>query len=319
MKDKILKTGLGYLKSLIFPVVLYVIFALISLCCGKQGTYFSSYTTGKIFQESVLATLVGIAIAVPLKGGRWDFATGTISVLGGIIFTVFFSVLLAVLEGLLYIVLRVPNMIVSLGVVMIYEAMTNILFNGKGVNVFNNTPEYTDELLKLYNAPWCYILLVLVILVSTFLLYYTRFGADNKSLGLNSKLAINAGVKEKKNILLTYVFIGVLLGFAAILNASKGKVEAASNLSSTNLMFSSMGPVLVGLFLEQYSTLPFGVFVGALGFNVITYGLQALSIDSSIQTIITGIAIVLIMTYTTNQELLKNIIRNTFSFKKKEA
>ena len=125
--------------------------------------------------------------------------------------------------------------------------------------------------------------------------------------------------KEKKNILLTYVFIGVLLGFAAILNASKGKVEAASNLSSTNLMFSSMGPVLVGLFLEQYSTLPFGVFVGALGFNVITYGLQALSIDSSIQTIITGIAIVLIMTYTTNQELLKNIIRNTFSFKKKEA
>ena len=336
MKDKILKTGLGYLKSLIFPVVLYVIFALISLCCGKQGTYFSSYTTVKIFQESVLATLVGIAIAAPLKGGRWDFATGTISVLGGIIglnltimlkaplivgiiFMVFFSVLLAVLEGLLYIVLRVPNMIVSLGVVMIYEAMTNILFNGKGVNVFNNTPEYANELLKLYNAPWCYILLVLVILVCTFLLYYTRFGADNKSLGLNSKLAINAGVKEKKNILLTYVFIGVLLGFAAILNASKGKVEAASNLSSTNLMFSSMGPVLVGLFLEQYSTLPFGVFVGALGFNVISYGLQALSIDSSIQTIITGVAIVLIMTYTTNQELLKNIIRNTFSFKKKEA
>jgi membrane protein len=336
MKDKILKKGFGYLKSLIFPLILYVIFAMISLFSGKQGTYFSSYTTEKIFQESVLATLVGIAIAVPLKGGRWDFATGTISVLGGIIglnltirlqaplivgiiFTVFFSVLLALLEGLLYIVLRVPNMIVSLGVVMIYEAMTNILFDGKGVNVFNNTPEYTAELLQLYEAPWCYVLLVLVILLSSFLLYYTRFGADNKSLGLNSRLAINAGVKEKKNILLTYVFIGVLLGFAAILNASKGKVEASSNLSSTSLMFSSMGPVLVGLFLEQYSTLPFGVFVGALGFNIITYGLQALNIDSSIQTIITGIAIVLIMAYTTNQERLKNLFCNMFTRKKKEA
>ena len=80
-----------------------------------------------------------------------------------------------------------------------------------------------------------------------------------------------------------------------------------------------MGPVLVGLFLEQYSTLPFGVFVGALGFNIITYGLQALNIDSSIQTIITGIAIVLIMAYTTNQERLKNLFCNMFTRKKKEA
>lgn len=334
MKKKVLNKGLGYLKSLIFPAVIYLLFALISACMGKGNSFFSSYTTEKIFQESVLATLVGIAIAVPLSGGRWDFATGTIPILGGIIgmnltmkmnaplivgilLCVAFCVILAVIEGLLYLVLRVPNMIVSLGVVMIYEALTNLLFDGKGVNVFNNTPEYTDELLKLYNAPWCYVLLVLVLIVSSFLLYHTRFGADTKSLGMNSKLAINAGVNEKKNIILTYVFIGVLLGFAAVLNTSKSKIEAASNLSSTNLMFSSMGPVLVGLFLERYSSLPFGIFVGAVGFNVITYGLQAINVDSSLQTIITGVAIVLIMTYTTNQDFLMSVIRNTFGFRKK--
>lgn len=334
MKKKVLNKGLGYLKSLIFPAVIYLLFALISARMGKGNSFFSSYTTEKIFQESVLATLVGIAIAVPLSGGRWDFATGTIPILGGIIgmnltmkmnaplivgilLCVAFCVILAVIEGLLYLVLRVPNMIVSLGVVMIYEALTNLLFDGKGVNVFNNTPEYTDELLKLYNAPWCYVLLVLVLIVSSFLLYHTRFGADTKSLGMNSKLAINAGVNEKKNIILTYVFIGVLLGFAAVLNTSKSKIEAASNLSSTNLMFSSMGPVLVGLFLERYSSLPFGIFVGAVGFNVITYGLQAINVDSSLQTIITGVAIVLIMTYTTNQDFLMSVIRNTFGFRKK--
>lgn len=326
MKGKILKMSIGYLKALIFPVLIYVIFAIISLIAGAQNSFFSSYTTGKIFQQSVVATLVGLAIAVPLSGGRWDFATGTIPILGGIIglnlamqmnaplivgilFTVTSTVILAVIEGLLYIFLRVPNMIVSLGVVMIYEALTNILFDGQGVNLFNNTPEYTNELLQLYQAPWCYILLAAVIIVSTYLLYNTRWGADNKSLGRNSRLAINSGVKEKKNIILIYVFIGVLLGFAAVLNASEAKVEAAANLSSTTLMFSSMGPVLVGLFLERYCHLPFGIFMGAVGFNIITYGLAAFGIDSSIQTIITGIAIVLIMSYTSNQDRLRQLLK----------
>ena len=95
--------------------------------------------------------------------------------------------------------------------------------------------------------------------------------------------------------------MGGLLGIAAILNASKGNVTPASNLSSTMLMFSSMGPVLVGLFLANYSNLPFGVFMGAVGMTAMSYGMVVLGIDGSIQTIVLGVIIVLIMAYTTNK------------------
>lgn len=336
MKKKILNKSLGYLKSLIFPAVIYAVFAIIAACIGKSSSFFSAYTTDKIFRESVASTLIGIAVAVPLSGGRWDFATGTIPTLGGIIgmnlcimlhaplivgviFTVGICVLLAVFEGFLYLVLRVPNMIVSLGVVMLYEALTSILFDGQGVNILNEENSYAESLGKLYEAPWCYILLAVALIICTYLLYYTKFGADSKSLGGNARLAIAAGVNEKRNIILQYVFIGVLLGFAAVLTASKNKISAASNLTSTSLMFSSMGPVLVGLFLERYSSIPYGVFVGSIGFNIISYGLSAFNVDGSIQTIITGVAIILILTYTANEATIKNVIRNTFLPKKKEA
>ena len=329
------KRGIGYGKALLFPILLYALFAIIALCV-PNNTFFTAYTTEKIFQEAVLSTVVGLAIAVPLSGGRWDFATGTIPVLGGIvglnlslmvsknvfvalIFCVLVCVLLAVLEGVIYISFRVPTMIVSLGVVMLYEALTNLLFDGAGINIYSQEAGAIKNLISLYTAPWCYVLLALVLIVTTFILDWTRFGADTKSLGSNSRLAVNAGVKEKKNILLTYVFIGVLLGIAALLNASKGKVEAANNLSSTALMFSSMGPVLVGLFLARYSSLPWGIFAGAIGFNVISYGLNAFGIDSSIQNIITGVVIVAIMAFTTNKEAIDRFLEKSLgTFKRGE-
>ncbi len=48
-------------------------------------------------------------------------------------------------------------------------------------------------------------------------------------------------------------------------------------------MFGSMAPVLIGLFLGGFTNMPWGIFVGALGMEVFTYGLNAFGIDSSIQ------------------------------------
>ncbi|MGN1095257.1 MAG: ABC transporter permease [Eubacteriales bacterium] len=335
MKSSIKKRLSGYAKTLIFPVLMWLLFAIAALIAGKEY-FFSAYIISNIFRGSVLSFIVGLAIAIPLSGGRWDFAPGTIATLGGIIginlgtgwglnvFGVLFvcivvCVILALIEAAAYLLLRVPNMIVSLGVVMVYEALTGIFFGGNGANIFNAPADYANNLLMLSRAPWCYILLAVVILVLNFLLYRTRFGSNLKSLGNNARLAINAGVNEKLNIVLTYVLVGVLLGIAALLNACNAQITAASNLSSTTLMFSSMGPVLIGLFLAGYSSMPWGIFMGSLGMSVMTYGLTSFGIDGAIVTIITGIIIVLIMAYTTNQAKIVAMIRKLLRRKEKES
>lgn len=325
----------GYAKTLIFPLLMWLLFAAAALIAGKDY-FFSSYIISNIFRGSVLSCIVGLAIAIPLSGGRWDFAPGTIATLGGIIginlgmswnlnvfgvlgVCIVVCVILALIEAAVYLLLRVPNMIVSLGVVMVYEALTGILFGGSGANIFNAPADYADNLLMLSRAPWCYILLAVVLAVLYFLLYKTRFGSNLKSLGNNARLAINAGVNEKANIVLTYVVVGVLLGIAALLNACNSQITAASNLSSTTLMFSSMGPVLIGLFLAEYSSMPWGLFMGSLGMSVMTYGLTSFGIDGAIVTIITGVIIVLIMAYTTNQAKIVSAFGKLFKRRGKET
>ena len=56
--------------------------------------------------------------------------------------------MLALIEAVFYVTLRVPNMIISMGIVMVYEAVSGLLNNGLGVNFFANDTEYTQELLQ---------------------------------------------------------------------------------------------------------------------------------------------------------------------------
>lgn len=322
---KVKKTAIGYSMTLIFPIVMWLLFLIITAACGKADLFVSANGFDNIFRQSILSTFVALAIAIPLSGGRWDFATGTIAVLGAIIggniglmisenvIVVLLScivtcVLLSMLEAVLYVFLRVPNMIVSLGVVMLYEALSQIVFDGGGVKL-----NRYDGIIAITQAPWCYIVLAAVLVGVYFFMEHTKFGYDTRSLGNNAMLSINSGVKEKKNIILTYLLVGVLLGFAALFNASKANITPASNLSSTSLMYSSMGPVLVGLFLARFSCMPWGVWIGSIGMQVMTYGMVCTGIDGSIQTIITGVVIVVIMAYTANQDLIVSKIKSFIS------
>lgn len=254
------KTGYfkRYAMTLLFPLGMYAVFALITLIIGNTS-FFTGYTTEGIIHDTVENTIIALAIAIPLSGGRWDFGPGAIIMLGAIIggnlgmqlhmgtFGVLLCcvaacMLLALIEAVFYVTLRVPNMIISMGIVMVYEAVSGLLNNGLGVNFFANDTEYTQELLRMNQFPLIYILLIVVMAVTWFLLYKTKFGYDTRSLGANAKLAVNAGVNEKKNIILTYALVGALLGCAAMLSSCSSKVEPANNLSSTALMFGSMAP-----------------------------------------------------------------------------
>lgn len=331
MKSKLIKISTNYAKTLIFPVGLYLIFAILALAL-KNNLFFSSSITSNIFIDSVSQSLMALAVAIPLSGGRWDFAPGIIAILGAIIginlgismhanvfvillLCIISTTILALIEGLLYVFIKVPNMIISLGVVMVYEALTAILYNGSGVNIFSLDVEYANQILVLSEQPWCYLILFVIMAVVWFLLYKTKFGADTKSLQMNPRIAINNGVNEKKNIIITFIIVGVLLGFVALFNASKAKVEPTNNLNSASLMYSSMTPVLIGLFLANYSNMPWGILMGAIGMNCLTYGMQSFGVDSSIQTIITGLVIVAVMAYTANKGVLDNFLNQ---FKKKK-
>lgn len=320
MLDNIRKQGIGLTKTFAFPIAIWIFFAILMKVSGNN-IFTTMGSLEDILQSSVLTTIVALAIALPLSGGRWDFGVGANMVLTAIIagnmaishgwslgvlfvLCVVIAVALAMFEGVVYVVSKVPNMIVSLGIVMLYEALTGLVYNGSGVRLY-----MYDNLSTLARRPYCYIVLIIVLVLFWILMKYTKFGYDSRSLGNNAMLALNNGVKEKKNIMLAYVVVGLLLGVAALMNASKALVAPETNLSSTTLMFSSMGPVLVGLFLARYSNMALGIFSGALAMETLSKGLTVYGLPASINNIILGVFILIFMGYTTNISVVKAYIK----------
>lgn len=330
MQASMWKWAVNLLKTFMFPIAVYLSILIITLLMSKTG-YVSFGAFDRIVRGSVLTTITAYAIALPLSGGRWDFAPGIIIMLAGIIgsnltidlglgpvmllaITMAVAILLSLFEGLLYVWIRVPTIIVSLGVVMMYEAISGVVYGGSGTQLFMHA-----NLTIFARSPWIYILLAVVMVLFYYLLSHTKFGYDTRSLSANPRLAVNMGVKEKKNILLTYLVVGALLGISAVINASTVLVSPAGNLSSTALMFSSMAPVLMGLHLAQFTNLPLGIFAGALGMNALSYGMVVMGINSSLQTVVIGVFIVVFMAYTTNQERIRTYLNRTKAGRKASA
>jgi len=319
MSKNFKQQSIKLIKTFIFPVVLWLIFAIISSITG--ASFVSGAAVDKILRDSVLTIIIAFAIGLPLSSGRWDFGVGAILVLAGIIgsnlaiiynlgligliiVTILTSVILALIEGLLYVWFKIPTMIISLVIVMIYEAISGIVFKGQGAQLYMYT-----NLTVLARSPWIYIVLVLVSLGFWFINKYTKYSYHLKALGSNAEQAVNQGISERKIVLQTYIIVGVLLGVAAILNASTSLVAPATNLSSTALMFSSMGPVLIGLFLAKYSNMTLGIIAGALTMNTLGYALVSFGYNSSVQTIVLGIFITLFMGYTTNMKVINEYVK----------
>lgn len=330
MQASMLKYAVNLLKTFMFPIAVYLSFLVITLLMSKTG-YVSFGAFDRIVRGSVLTTITAYAIALPLSGGRWDFAPGIIIMLAGIIgsnitidlglgpvmlliITIAVAIVLSLFEGLLYVWIRVPTIIVSLGVVMMYEAISGVVYGGSGTQLFMHA-----NLTIFARSPWIYILLAVVMVLFYYLLGHTKFGYDTRSLSANPRLAVNMGVKEKRNILLTYLVVGALLGISAVINASTVLVSPAGNLSSTALMFSSMAPVLMGLYLAQFTNLPLGIFAGALGMNSLSYGMVVMGINSSLQTVVIGVFIVVFMAYTTNQERIRSYLNRAKAGRKASA
>ena len=331
MKQKAGSWLKSWMKTFWFPAAVWIFFVVLNQTRGENNIYLSMASIQDILQSSCLQVIIAIAVALPLSGGRWDFAPGAIMVLTSIIsgniavklglglgglfvLSIVVAVALALLEGGLYILFRVPTMIISLGIVMLYEALSGLLFGGSGIRLF-----MYEDLSILVRQPYCYLIMVAILVLFCLLMKYTKFGFDTRSLGNNALLAVNNGINEKKNILLTYLVVGGLLGVAALMNASKAVVAPAANLSSANLMFSSMGAVLVGLYLSRFSNMALGLLSGTIAMAALSKGLTVYALPASLNNIILGIFIVIFMGCTTNWDYVKSLLKKKERTAKHEA
>lgn len=310
--NKILK-GLRNLVSLVaLPVVVYVFFFILCKIRGASG--FGVGTDLVVMIRTTIYTgFIALAVSFNLTSGRFDFAVGATLVLSVILgantaialglgpvpmllLCLLFGAILGGLGGIMYVLLRIPPMVVSLGVAMIYEAIGFNVNGGAGAKLIGR-----NDLLIWSSSPYIYILCICVVAVLVILLNYTQFGYDTNTLRSGQEIAVNIGINEKKNTVICYIIAGALLGGAGVINLSiLGTMQPELGLSSISYIQNAFLPMFIGGMLAKYADRNVGVIMGALTQSIITAAFGKLGVSSSWQTILNGIIVLVFFAYSFN-------------------
>ena len=297
--------------TLALPVAMYLIMMILCYSTGKM--YFGTWNMWKtLIVDIALSVTCAMGIGLQFKCGRFDFSGGAIMLLSSIIagnialkmgnnifmmcvLCVGCCVVLSLLVAVFYVYGRVPVVITTIGFAMLYESVTCMIYGSRGINIVSNM---TLRMFSTY--PWVIVPMVIAIAVYAFYSYCTVSGKQARLLANNQQAAVNIGIKEKKNVIVSYAFSGLIFGFATIIYIANAMHRAATtSMSTVGELFSNILPVFVGLIVGVFCGDTIGTIVGSLTLCLMSWGLKAVFNDelgAAICTICMGVFVLVINT-----------------------
>ena len=297
--------------TLALPVAMYLIMMILCYSSGKM--YFGTWNMWKtLIVDIALSVTCAMGIGLQFKCGRFDFSGGAIMLLSSIIagnialkmgnnvvmmclLCVVCCVVFSLLVAIFYVYGRIPIVITTIGFAMLYESVTCLIYGSRGINIVSNM---TLRVFSTY--PWVIAPMVLAIAIYAFYSYCTVSGKQARLLANNQQAAVNIGIKEKKNVIVSYAFSGLIFGFATIIYIANAMHRAATtSMSTVGELFSNILPVFVGLIVGAFCGDTIGTIVGSLTLCLMSWGLKAVFSDelgAAICTICMGVFVLVINT-----------------------
>ena len=320
--------------TLLFPVLMFLVMLAITAsnpACYVNGKFIflGSDLVRFVIMNACQSICVALAIWMQLKNGRFDFSNGAAMILTAIIAgsvglktgSPWITMLVAVLCGIIlcaitaaiYMLGRLPIVIATIGVTLLYESLTYLIFGGGGVPTF-----YQSDKLSIFgHLPG--ILLPTALAMGIFLFYtnFTVTGRKGKILANNQSAGVNIGIWEEANVSQTGMFCGAIVGLAALIYVSQNQVKPQSSLSTAGIMFSYIVPVYMGMFIGLASNDVIGISIAAIGMAIFNYGLNCMNLGGGgWQQIIMGVFVMCFYTFSAQLNNIKAVFRRLL---KKEA
>ena len=300
-------------KALILPAAMFALVFILTRFIG-QGQFMTWGNIQNIIKNTLLSSCISLAMACNMLNHRWDFSVGMMVILvpvlatpivektnmgipGFILVCLVIGLLLGLLNGVTYMIFKVPAIVTSLGFYVIYESVITVYNGGIGAKIYNT------EILALAKFPGIIILALAGFVIFYILFTHTRFGYNCRSLANSQRLAVNNGINERRNVIGCYLMMGFLVAIAGMIYLSMtGTIVAdmRENGSST-IMFEAFPPVFIGFYLMRYTNLATGVFLGTLTMKILISGMLALGVPATLQNVGTGLFLLIFIAFTSNQ------------------
>ena len=262
------------------------------------------------FEASLLAAVGAVGFYFVMVMGMFDFSIGAnimLSAIVGCVFATRFGMgyagliigsiltgaLVGFLNGFFYVRLRIPSMIVTTGLALIYESVANYIAGGVEQTLPSNLRAFGQ-------MPGNLILAVLAFVVAYLLLNYTKIGTYTYAIGSNEFVAKNMGINVNFYKVLAFMISGAFLGTMAILTISYGSsMVAVTGMASMSRNFVPTMGCFFGVAFKKYGMPLPAIIIGEFVINIIFFGFIAMGAPTAIQDVITGLALLIVVTLTT--------------------
>lgn len=323
-----MKTSKRIIGTLAIPVIAAIILEIVCLAHGQHViTNIKSFDNFIVYTAIVMVTTM--ALSINLNSGRFDFSLGSMAalsaaigakisyaILGGgtgsaglmLCMTIIAGAVLGLISGILYVVLRIPPIITSLGVTLIYEGILYTITGGKYMMA-----EVQNSSMSGFVGTWVYAAIIIVVVLALMILVFdhTKFGYDYNALKNGQKVAVNTGIREVSNAVICYVICGALMGIVGFLNAARNtNINGGQlNFGSIAIMFTAFLPMFIGSYISRFSNEKLGFLLAAVCMSLLNSTFAALSnsVTASMQSIINAVLLVVFLIYLNNEKLLVRI------------
>lgn len=233
----------------------------------------------------------GVAVISGVVGGMLLKSGSIAVVVGGVLVT---GVLCGLVNGLLVTRLRVPSLIVTLGMLGILRSLANILSGGQAIY-----PESVDAYVwfgrgALIGVPVPVLVFVVVAAAAVVVVRYARFGRALYAVGGNAAAAALSGIRVDRVRIFVFVASGAAAAMAGLLETARLAYIGPAGFTGIELSVIAV-VTLGGVSLAGGRGTIEGTVLAALIIGVVNNALNIAGVSSYVQQIVTAAVILLVV------------------------
>lgn len=288
-----------YALMLLVPVIVFLLMRLVFR--GRVGMQ----NVPSILKQAIAPAVLGWGVLFNMKVGNWDFSVGSTvllsAILGGnlairlnlgmggmVILCMLTGLLCGAVVGGIYYLLKIPTIIVTIGVLLIYESIAGYIFGGTGV--------FLPATWTLFNSTGLYMLAAVIAVFAWFMFYWTKTGYNVRAVGNNAAVAMDNGLDAYKVKVKALVIAGLFAGMYAFISLGSSSVQkTVSSMGTMGTCFDAMMCVFVGMSISREGNLIAGIYCGSVIMQLIKLCLMAFGFPSEYNSIVIAVFVLLFM------------------------
>lgn len=307
-----MKNITGIIKLFLLPVAIFLIFTI-----AADG--FGLHSIPTILSQNVTSVTIAFGMSLLMNAGLMDLSMGartvfaaivggmmaqSMGIFGLIIGCMLGGILGAVAMAFIYRYSRIPMMVVSLGIIMIYEVL------GAKITGSSGYLRITSEVYKIASYPYNLVIMIFAGILCYIIYYKTRIGCHITAVGNDEKMCKNVGVDPDSVKFIAVVLTGVFCWIAAVLTICySGAVTASTEMSTVSMVLKSLICVIIGRQMRRiFDCMPLLIFIGGLCVTTIFNGFIAMGFTDSLQDIVLGLFLIVVLGYSAHSKQLAEIL-----------